>query len=520
MLATALVLLLLGTIHVLYRETVLHRPQTAAVVALVMIWAIALGLRLWISPRTFLHEYYHIAETVPAYLSGEVTPGYGKTGPMLFRIVGRIFGLADDLRVIFLTNAVVSSLAVPAAALLVLAVIGSWPQALCAAALLAVLPQHLRYSAAEDLLVQAVTFGLWALALLSLYARTRRLEDALLAALALGLATQTRPEMIFFPAFAAALLICTQPGAWRLLFSWRTLLALAVLIALLVPHLFDVQRSLHSGAAPTPRFPPFGRWTRALVLFKPEITPWIYRALLIIGVAWSALRRPGWLVWVAAVYVFYSMFPLSIGDNLPYHLRSQILPTSLVVLIAAGAASVWMHLWRSRPRAGAVAGAALLAASAVVIVADWRGFIGQLKDQQLEWLFLEHNVASLPAKATLVAAVETGGRNLDAFPEFLLTRADKRYAMVDVRRAARGEVAWPEADGEVIFYQGMFCYFAFDETEPKPDPMTPACRAVHERYELEPIVFTDLDTTGYSALVYSPGPYRIGFYRLKPRSPS
>jgi hypothetical protein len=195
------------------------------------------------------------------------------------------------------------------------------------------------------------------------------------------------------------------------------------------------------------------------------------------------------------------MFPLSVGDNPPYH-RSQILPTSLVVLIAAGAASVWMHLWRAA-RGGAVAGASLLAASAVVVVADWRGFIGQLKDQQLEWLFLEHNVASLPAQATLVAAVETGGRNLDAFPEFLLTRAGKRYTMVDIRRAARGEVDWPAADGELVFYQGMFCYFAFDETEPKPDPMTPACKAVYERYELEPIMFADLDTTGYSAVVYS-----------------
>ncbi len=520
LLATAFVLLLLGTIHVLCREMALHRPPWATVVALVVIWAIALGLRLWISPRTFLHEYYHIAETVPAYLSGEVTPGYGKTGPMLFRLVARVLGLSNDLRVIFVTNAVVSSLAVPAAAMLVLAVVGSWPQALCAAVLLAVLPQHLRFSAAEDLIVQAVTFGLWALALLSLYARTRRLEDALLAALALGLATQTRPEMIFFPAFAAALLVCTQPGAWRLFLSWRTLVALGVLVVLLVPHLFDVRQSLNAGNPPTPVLPPLDRYVRALVLFKPEITPWIYRAALLIGVAWSALHRPGWLAWVIAIYVFYSMFHLSIGDNLPYHLRSQIFPMSMAVLIAAGAASVWTYLWRARPRAGIAVGAALLAGVAIAVVADWRGFVGELKDQQLEWSFLEHSTSRLPDQGTLLTAVETGGRNLDAFPEFLLARAGKRYAMVDVRRAARGEVAWPAPDGEaeLIFYQGMFCYFAFDTSEPKPDPITAACRAVAEHYELEPIMFEDLDTTGYSAVVYAPGPYRIGFYRLKPRA--
>jgi hypothetical protein len=93
--------------------------------------------------------------------------------------------------------------------------------------------------------------------------------------------------------------------------------------------------------------------------------------------------------------------------------------------------------------------------------------------------------------------------------------------MVDVRRAARGEVEWPAADGgDLIFYQGMFCYFAFDESEPAPDPITPACRAVLEHYELEPMMFADLDAPGYSAVVYSPGPYRIGFYRLKPRAGS
>ena len=86
------------------------------------------------------------------------------------------------MRIIFLTNAVISSLAVPAAAMLVLAVFGSWPQAVCAALLLAVLPQHLRFSAAEDLFVQAITFGLWSLALFASYQRTRRQEDALLGA--------------------------------------------------------------------------------------------------------------------------------------------------------------------------------------------------------------------------------------------------------------------------------------------------------------------------------------------------
>src|SRR5262249_46887145 len=73
LLAATFLLLLIGTVHVLYREAAASGASTGAVATLVLLWAVALGLRLWLSPRTFLHEYYHIAETVPAYLSGEGT---------------------------------------------------------------------------------------------------------------------------------------------------------------------------------------------------------------------------------------------------------------------------------------------------------------------------------------------------------------------------------------------------------------------------------------------------------------
>jgi len=120
----------------------------------------------------------------------------------------------------------------------------------------------------------------------------------------------------------------------------------------------------------------------------------------------------------------------------------------------------------------------------------------------------------------LLAAVEPGGHNLDAFPEFLLAQNGRRYALVDLRRAMEGAVAWPEPTPGLLFYQGMSCYFAFEDHEPTPDPMTPACLAVHERYVAEPVVVEDLRTEGYSLLRYAQGGrgvYRIGFYRLTPR---
>jgi 4-amino-4-deoxy-L-arabinose transferase-like glycosyltransferase len=345
-----------------------------------------------------------------------------------------------------------------------------------------VLPQHLRFSAAEDLFVQAITFGLWSLALFAWYRRTGRLEDALLGALAASLATQSRPEMIFFPAVVGALLLCVEPQGWRVLFRWPTLLAGAVLVVLLVPHAFDVIRATRDARSPAPHLPPVEQYFPSLLLFDPQITPMIYPVMLAAGAVWAAMRRPGWLIWLVAVYVGFTLFTISIFNNPAYRLRAQNLPTSYIVLLAAGAVPVWMVAWRRHRRLGAV-----LVLSAIGVVAGWRGFVGELKDQQLEWAFLERHISELPVKGTLITAVETGGQNLDAFPEFLLTRSGRRYAMLDVRRATEGAVAWPAPEGELLFYQGMFCYFAFGD-ELAPEPMTAACRAVYERYTAEPLV--------------------------------
>lgn len=513
------VLLLLGTVYVLGREAAACAEPWRAVGAFLLVWGVALGLRLTASPQTFLHEYYHITETVGAYFGGEAAPGYGRTGPAIFRLVRQMLGAGDDVRVIFLTNAALSSLAVPAVAMLVLAVFRSWPQAFCAAVLLAVSPQHLRFSAAEDLFVQAITFGLWSLALFASHQRTRRQVDALLGALAASLAMQSRPEMIFFPLVVVGFLFGTEPRAWRTMFSRPMLVAAVVFAVSIVPHALDVLTSMRSGRSPSPGIPSLSRYLDTLVAFDPRITPLVHRGAIVVGAVWAAFRRPGWLLWIVAVYVGFTVFGLSIFDNPQFHFRAQNLPTSYLLLLGAGVAPAWMAVWGTRRREGAIAGIALLVVSALTVVVGWRGFVGELKDQQLEWAFLERHVPQLPQQGTLLTAVEAGGHNLDVFPEFLLTRSGRRYSLVDVRNAAKGSVAWPQATSDLLFYQGMFCYFAFDD-EPAPEPMTPVCRAVHERYALEPLLVEDLRTEGYSSLRYAQGGrgvYRIGFYRLTPR---
>lgn len=514
-LAATFVLLVLGTLAILVREL---RAQPAArrpALALVAIWAAALALRLLLSPATFLHEYYHIADTVPGYLSGEVGPTYGKTGPTLYHLAGVLLGRSTDVGVVFLVNGVLSSLAIPAAALLTLAVTASWPQALCGAVLLAVLPQHLRFSHAEDPFVLAVTFGLWAAALAALYARTRRLGDALCCVLATSLATQSRPEMVFFPPLLAALWVLTAPQGWRLLFSWRTWTAALLLALLLVPRALELREALGTGGGgPRPSLPGLWRYTDRLVLRRAAITPPLYWVALLVGLAWGAVRQRGWGLWLLLAFGGWTLFSIAMFDNPPYDLRTQLLPMSFVILLGAGIAPAWLAWWgAARRRTALGAGAGLLAAAAAAIVIGYTPFITELRDQQLQWAFLERTVPQLPPRGTLLSAIDHGGSNLDAFPEFLLRFSGKRYELVDVRRAARGETPWPAPGDDVLYYQGMFCYFAWGN-EPAPETMTPTCQAVHDRYVLEPLVVETLDVPGYSTLRYAPPPYQIGFYRL------
>jgi hypothetical protein len=512
-LAMTFVVLVLWTVRALYREARAQEVSWQYVAALVFVWVVALALRLWLSPHTFLHEHYHIAETLPAYLRGETGPMYGDTGPALFQLAGMALGRPDDFRVIFLTNAFLASLAVPAVALLVLALVHNRERAFAAAVLLCVLPLHLRYSASEILFVQSVTFGLWALGLFALYVRTRRLDDALGCVLALSLAMQTRPEMLLFPAVLAALLLLTEPRAWRVLFDWRALLALSVLTVLLVPRFFELRQVLASASTPPPNFPDLQRYLNGLVVLQGQAMPPIYQPLLVVGTLCALWHKPGLVVWVALVFVGHTFLTLSLFDNGPYNLRSQLLPTSLLMLVAAGVAPVWMSVWRRHHRLAVGLGSGALAVLGTVIVVQSHGFVTELRDQQLEWEFLARTIPQLPEQGTLLSVIEVGGRNLDAFPTFLLHREGKSYRTVDLRSALEGKIELPTPGSDLLFYRGMFCYFAFTD-EPPPAPMSELCRAVHERYVAEPLFIENLDVKGYSPMIYAPGPFRIGFYRL------
>lgn len=510
-------LLLAGTLVVALREARVGGAPRGGVVCLALIWGAALALRLSISPRAFLHDGFHVGETVLGYFGGEIAPMYGNTGPTLFRMCATLLDRPEDVGVIFLSNAIIASLAIPALAMLVLALVGSWPQALCAAVLLAVFPVHLRFSAAEDLYVVAVTFGLWSLCLSVLYARTGRLADSLLAALALSLAMQSRPDMLLFPLAVLAVLALAGPRPCSQLITQRTGIAVGLLAASLVPHLLGMLSVLSVRIVNPPRLPGALTYVSSLTLFEGEFAPPVYWALLAVGAVRMGWHKPGLLAATVLVYAGYTLFATAQGVSLPFRLRSQQLPNAIALIIAAQAAAFWLDIWGRRRRVALVIGTCALGILAVVVVVERHAFIVQPSVEQLEWAFLEETVPRLPDDGRLLTAVTQRENLVAVFPDFLLAKNVKDYELIDLPGTASGAGRWPLPGEDLLYYEGVFCQFARGEEKP-PGPRTRPCRAVHDHYLVEPLFVRDVPLPAYSAEEYASAgawPFRIGFFRLR-----
>jgi hypothetical protein len=71
-----------------------------------------------------------------------------------------------------------------------------------------------------------------------------------------------------------------------------------------------------------------------LVAFQGPVTPPLYWALLVIGLSWGLWHETRLHVWLLALFVAHTLWTLSIFSNVPYNLRSQLLPEVVMVLMA------------------------------------------------------------------------------------------------------------------------------------------------------------------------------------------
>lgn len=508
--------------------------------------AVAAGavLRWLLSPHAFLHEYYHHPQFIAAQFGGAgFQTIYGETGPTLHRIAAALSG-ADEA-VVFATNALLATATIAATAWAALALTGRRSAALLAAWVLALLPAHLRHSAAEDPVIPAACFGMLSLAFALRAIDTGRWWALAGTVATLALAAHARPEMLAWTAALPGLLLLARGRAAAR--AWATppfLAAIAALALLLAPRLlalaagWDDVLAMRASGPPDPSGTPM--WLRALtdpaahLALRGDATPRFVPLLAAAGAAWLALRRPGALAALAVPAIGLVALTPAGYDNPQAVARSQVLVQPFWAIVAGAAlpalADVAGAAWR-RWRGGRP-GAPLQPAVPVALglglavlpplgLMPRVGTVAAIPESHQEWRFLRDAIPLLPRGARVIATRTPSARALDAFPTWLLRRLGREdVRVVDledaIATAARGGPGLPPAAPDLLFYQGMHCHFAFED-EPPPEPLHPRCLAVRDRYVLAPLAEADLRGPPSSHLRYAggpDGPWRVGFHRV------
>lgn len=454
-------------------------------------------LRWKLSPPTFLHELYHVDESLSS-LAGQ--PGFfnGYAGPALYSAL--VPWLHMNPAPIFAIHLVASTLCVPLLGRLA-AHVWQNPQAgYVAALLLAFSPLHLRWGMAED---QWILGTFWALLALTLWLealQTDYLLPLLLALLATSLGLQTRPELLPLP-LLLLLLARGQVRVWvRRPRVWLCLL-LATLatwpLLLLLLHRPD---------------PPPATLEHLLAL--PHLSQWLDPTWTPLPLLWFSVlalvlalvsRRVDVLLLTLAALVWTGIPLLFFGSPGPFLQRTQLFPTALLLVLAAGALP---NLLNTLPLRLWLAGLVFLLSLALH---DRLQPVTQLFAQQREWEFLHANVMKLPLTQQLLAPA---GNFPDRFPIALFAQHPPPELVNQDLALAQNR--WPEPGQKTLYYQSMACFIADQYGRPPPAGQHPRCQAVQDRYVLEPVLTTTLDAPGDLPLWHSlPGHFPVGFWRLK-----
>lgn len=489
--------------------------QTAPAATFVALTALGFALRLMLSPRTFLHEYDHVADTLNDYLFGGTGAAlYGATGPALYRLAQALFG--GDERTVFMTNLVLASLTVPAVAVLAWFILRDWTSAIVCGVLLAILPLHLRFSASEDLSIPGVAFAVWGVAASLAYIDRRRWSDLLAASCALVLCFETRPEMLLVPLVPLTYLVLTRPVAtWKGLFGWPALIAVVV-TGVLWGQRFLFLRQVNLESEHGASLPVGLAQLKLIAFFDGDLVPRPLLLLVVTGLlalVWKGRARMAvWLMTMAALFI---AFPLrSFQNPPPFNLRTQLFSFPLLLIVC----SATMLLFSSRR---AWAGALVVGVVALVGVISCRAALAATADQQQEWAFIRDTAPDLPGDSGKLMTLSGGDlagagahhRKIDLFPEFVLRREHKKLIPIDLDQLTwSGD--WPAPSHGLYYYEGMYCYFVL-ESDPSPTiDRQPRCQAVRDRYVLKPVATRTIPGPGYSPLRYRAPPYEIGFYEV------
>lgn len=468
-------------------------------------------LRWHLSPWTFLHEFFHVAHRL-ATLYAVPTGAYGEAGPALFQAMNRLTGLGPDA--IFATSWLLSSMTVPALAILGRAVSGRWSIGLVAALLLALLPQHLRFSASEVLPVVGTFFLVSGLAMAVLFARRPDASSLAAATCLLFLATQSRPEGIVAP-FLGLLAVPAVRDAARLAPLRRpgTVVAILLTVGGIVAGRLLAQDL--PGVAPSI---PDDREVASTFLAL-QFTPRFLIAAFAVGLA-AAFRHDRYVAaWLLAGFVACTLLPRAFFGNPIFNLRTQIPALPLAVLAAAwGLVRLVDGLPASRVLRGL--GAAAILGLALSGLASRIHEVTVLRAVQQEWAYLARTVPGLPDGPGMRLVGPRVTKPL--FPQDLLWEHGKLLQLADVGECGTGAPETAPAAGD-LFYLGMYCHLrpGWAGERATPGVLHPDCERLLRQGATAPLDVAWLPGPLDPPLAEASarGPFLVGFYRIGGQDP-
>jgi hypothetical protein len=503
----SVLLALIGTTgFLLIRLVRRSAPPAWAGVALVALTLLAAVLRLTISPRTFLHEFYHVPETITLLFDDPDGAHYGLTGPAIYRAADFLLGGREQA--VFLANAVLATLTITAVVLFDLALFANWTRALLAGAFACLLPVHLRFSASEELWIPGILFACWSLAAWACWVKSRSTAALVAATLSLALAMQARPELLLLPVAHLALFFAWTPRSeWRSLLQRGVVVAVIGLAILLAPHLTHMANARNVAAGTT--VPAWSALQERTILLDRSVTPSALKWMAVLGAWWGLRQNPRTMWWLLALAAMYLLVPMAAYVNRPCIYRTEMFSLALTTMVAAGAPSLVAEM---------IGNTRWLLPAATVSVGLmafglWarRTFVTELLDQQQEIAFVQEAVAGLPQDVEIVVPAHPVEDYMDRFPGFLLERTQDTFRLTEVD-AAQGCDHWPAPHPGLYVYEGMFCHFSV--RGPPPEPRAAACEDIFRHYTMRPANVRLLQTRGYSEVSYAKPPFEIGFFEV------
>jgi hypothetical protein len=382
------------------------------------------------------------------------------------------------------------------------------------AAVLAVTPLLARFSASDTPYIP-----LCAALLGAVVAYDSFVESASVAALALALglltaAIQLRPDAAWLIVPVALLALGRPPRSWTQLL--RPSVGVCVILFVLlnaVPTMWALSAPAKAGAGQS--FVVVGSligspWT------VRDITPLTLSALVVLGAVSAPLYGRSGLLWLAAVVLAEPLdMPTSVTyanavyghfANARYHVPAMYLACGLAGLGVA--ALIRLSGWFARreiPARNLIAvGIAFLAA------APRFDLLRRMWTPQREYEIFRAGLSGIEPNCHVVTFTEVGDAGFVPF-EYLAGGK-----LLDV-----GEFLSAPREGCFIYYRAGNCYEASlaPELARQPLAMNPACRAIEERFRLEPIVEARVPALPYRGEVYVRDTLPLGFFRLRPATP-